>query len=155
MLELGELGKVRALEQMRRRHHLTVADADDGRPVFAVGVEHRPVLVRRHERLIGEREHRGVAVGQMFDRRAERAAHAAGERQVDGVPDAQALERCQRGLVLAAEHDQDIVEARGRDLPDRATEERLVAERQEEFLRSHPRRRARREHHGANHQRAV
>ena len=70
-----------------------------------------PVLARRHERLIGEREHGGVAVGQMLDRRAERAAHAAGELQVDGVPDGQPLERRQRGLVLAAQHDQDIVEA--------------------------------------------
>ena len=89
--------------------------------------------MRRHERLIGEREHGGVAVGQVLDRRAERAAHAAGELRVDGVPDRQPLERCQHRLVLAAQHDQHIVEAGGPDLPDRAADERLAAERQEEL----------------------
>ena len=151
VLELGELGEELTLEQMRRRHDFTVPDADDGRRMLAVGVEHRPVLVRRHERLIGEREHGGVAVGQMLDRRAERAAHSAGELHVDGVSDGQPLERGQRGLVLAAQHDQDIVEARGADLPDRPAEERLAAERQEELLRPHPRRSACREHHCAHH----
>ena len=70
---------------------------------------------------------------------------------VDGVSDRQTVERGQRRLVLAAQYDQDIVEAGGADLPDRAADERLVAERQEELLRSHPRRRARREHHCAHH----
>jgi hypothetical protein len=71
--------------------------------VLAVGVEHGLVLVRGHEWLIGEREHGGDAVGQMLDRRAERAAHSAGELQVDGVPDGQPLQCGQRGLVLAAQ----------------------------------------------------
>ena len=134
VLELGELGEKLPLEQVRRRHDLTVADADDGRRVLAVGVEHRPVLVRGHERLIGEREHRGGAVGQVLDRRPERASHSGGELQVDGVAHRQPVERCQRRLVLAAEHDEDIVEAGGADLSDRAADERLVAKRQQELL---------------------
>ena len=107
-----------------------------GGRLLAVGVEHGAVLVRRHERLIGEREHGGVAVWQVLDRGAERAPHSAGELQVDGMADEQPLERCQRRLVLAAYHNQDIVEARGRDLPDRPADERLAAERQEELLAS-------------------
>ena len=137
VLELGELGEELPLEQMRRRHDLAVPDADDGRRVLAVGLEHRPVLVRRHERLIGERKHGGVAVGEMLDRRAERTAHSAGELHVDRVSEGQTFERCQRGLVLAAQHDQDIVEARGADLSDRSANERLAAKWQEELLAPH------------------
>ena len=45
--------------------------------MLTVGLEHRPVLVGRHERLIGEREQRGVAVRQVLD--SERPAHTAYE----------------------------------------------------------------------------
>ena len=76
---------------------------------------------------------------QVLDRRAERAAHAAGEIQVEGVPDGQAVERGQRRLVVTAQHHQDIVEAGGRDLSNRPANERLVAKRQEKFLDPHPR----------------
>jgi carbon-monoxide dehydrogenase medium subunit len=137
---------------MRRRHDLAVPDADNGRRVLAVGVEHGPVLVGGHERLIGERKHRGGAVRQMLDRHAERAAHAAGELQIDGVPDGQAVERGQRRSVIAAQHDEDFIEARGADLPDRAADERLVAKRQQELLGPHSRRGASRENHTAHQQ---
>ena len=71
----------------------------------------------------------------MLDRRAEGASHPGGELQVDGVPDRQSLERRQHGLVLAAENDKDIVEARVADLPDGAPDERLAAKWQEELRR--------------------
>ena len=155
VLKLGELGEELPFEQVRRRHHVAVPHADDGGRLLAVGVEHGAVLVRRHERLIGEREHGGSAVWQVLDRRAERASHPAGELQVDGMADGQPLERCQGRLVLASYHDQDIVEARGGDLPDRPADERLAAERQEKLWRPHPCRSACREHHCADHENSV
>ena len=140
VLELGELREEFPLEQVQQRHDLAVPDADDGRRLLPERVAHGPVLAGRDERLIGEREHGRIAVHQMLDRRAEGAAHSGGELQVDGVPDRQSLERRQHGLVLAAEHDQGIVEARVADLPDGAPDERLAAKRQEELLPPHPRR---------------
>ena len=155
MLQLGELGEELALEQMRRRHDLAVADADDGRRLLAVGVEHGPVLVRRDERLIREREHRGLAVAQVRDRRAERAAHAARVLRVHRVADRQAVERRQRVLPIAPDHDEHIVEAGVADLPDRAPDERLAAERQQQLLGPHARRGARRENDRADHRRIT
>ena len=61
----------------------------------------------------------------------------------------------QHGLVLAAEHDQDIVEARVADLPDGAPDERLAAKRQEELLPPHPRRGACGEHDCTDHGEVV
>jgi hypothetical protein len=91
----------------------------------------------------------------MLDRRAERAAHAAGGTPNDGPTDGQAVERCPCGLVLAAEHDEDVVEACGADLSDRAADERLAAKRQQELLCPHPRRGACRENHTAHHRNSV
>ena len=81
VLKLGELGEELPFKQVRRRHDFAVSDADDGRRVFAVRVEHRPILAR-HERLISEREHRGGAIVEMSDSRPEGTAHA-GRRPVD------------------------------------------------------------------------
>ena len=129
-----EFGKELAFEEVRRRHDLAVADADDRRPVLAIGLEHGAVFVRRHERLIGEGEHGGIARRQVLDCRAERAPHPGRELQVYGMPDGQAIKRGQRGLVLAAHDDQNLVEACRADLPDGAPDERLVAEREEQLL---------------------
>ena len=49
----------------------------------------------------------------------------------------QTLERCQRRLVVAAQHNEDVVEAGGTDLSDRSTDERLAAKWQEELLATH------------------
>ena len=106
--------------------------------MLTVGLEHGSVLVRCHERLIGEREHGGIAVGEMLDRRAERAAHSAGELHVDRVSKEQTIKRSKRGFVLAAQHNQDIVEAGGADLSDRSSDQGLAAERQKKFLNTHP-----------------
>ena len=59
------------------------------------------------------------------------------ELHVDRVSKGQTLERCEGGLVLAAQHNQDIVEACGADLSDRSSNERLVAKWQEELLAPH------------------
>src|SRR6185369_16188934 len=122
---------------MWRRHHLAVPDADDRRRVLTVGLEDRPVLFRRNERLVGERKHGGVALAEMADRGAERTAHSAGELHVDRMSNGQTQERCQRGLVVAAQHNEDVVEAGGTDLSNRSADERLVAEWQEELLAPH------------------
>ena len=103
--------------------------------VFAVGVEDQLVLARCDERLIGERKHGGLAVVQMLDRRAERAAHSAGKLRIDRVADGQSVERRQGGLMLAPQHDQHLVEAGGENLSNGPPDERLVAKRQEELLR--------------------
>jgi hypothetical protein len=73
----------------------------------------------------------------MIDRRAERTAHSAGELHVDRMSNGQTLERCQGGLVVAAEHNEDVVEAGGTDLSDRSADERLAAKWQEELLAPH------------------
>jgi hypothetical protein len=61
------------------------------------------------------------------------------------VTAAQARDRCQDLLVLVPHHDEHVVEAGLRDLPDRARDDRLAAERQQELLRSHSTGRAGRE----------
>jgi hypothetical protein len=58
------------------------------------------------------------------------------------MTDEQALERGQRRLVPAPYHNQDIIEARGRNLPDGPADKRLAVERQEELWRTHSRRSA-------------
>ena len=137
MLELGKLGEELTFEQMWRCHHFAVSDADDRRRMLTVGLEHDSVLVRCYERLIGEREHGGIAVGEMLDRRAERAAHSAGELQVDRVSKEQAIERGEGGFVLTSQHNQDIVEACGADVSHRSADQRLTANRQKELLDPH------------------
>lgn len=151
VLELSELGKKLPLEQMRRRHDLAVSDADDGWDALAIRVEHLPVFLRCHERLIGKREHRGRAVGEMLDRGAERTPHTAGEIQVDRMSSGKTVECCRRPFVIAPKHNQHIVEAGVADVSHCSTDERLVTKRQKEFLNTHPRRRTRSEYHRADH----
>ena len=151
--ELSEFRKKFTNEQMRRCHDLTVPDADDGSGMLAVGVEQHPVLVRCDERLVRKREHGRGAVGEMLDRGAERAAHAAGEIDVEGMPDGETFQRRQRRFIFAPQHHEDIVEAGVQDVAHRSTEERLVAKREQELLDAHPRRRARGEYYCADHER--
>jgi hypothetical protein len=44
--------------------------------------------------------------------------------------------------MFAPQHDQDIVEAGAADVPHRSTDERLIAQREQELLNAHSRRRA-------------
>ena len=119
--------------------------------MLAVGIEHGPVFVRRHERLIGQSEHRGRTVGQMLDRSAKRTPHAAGEIRVDRMSNGKTVECCRRPFVIAPKHNQHIIEAGVADLSHCSTDERLVTKRQKEFLNTHPRRRTRSEDHRADH----
>ncbi len=108
------------------------------------------VLARADQRLVGEREDRRFRLAEVLDARSERASHAGQVGGVDGVPHAQPLEGGQDPLVLVPDDDEHVVEARGADLLHRSADERLPAERQEELVRPHSRRRAGREDNGAD-----
>jgi hypothetical protein len=57
--------------------------------------------------------------------------------------------------MLAAEHDEHILEPGSAHLPDGVPDERLAAKRQEELLRSHARRSARGENHPAHQEKCL
>ena len=150
MLELGELGEELPREQVRWRHDLAVPDADDAAGRVPIRLQERPVLVPGDERLIGEREHRGVVVANARPP-CGTSCPCRSELGVDGMPAAQAVERGDDLLVLVSHDHQHIIEPGFRDLPHRPPDQRLAAERQQEFGGAHPRRCAGREDDGGHH----
>lgn len=151
VLELRELGEELAREQVRRRGHLAIPHPHDRRPKLPVRVQHLAVRIRRHEWLIGQREHGRFARRERFGAGAERRPHSGRIVRVHDVANLQALERRHRAFVFAAEHDDHFVEARVTDLTHGTANNGLVAERQQQLRHAHAGRCTSRKHDGADH----
>jgi xanthine dehydrogenase accessory factor len=139
MLQRGEFREQGASEQVWRRGHVAVSHADDRGVMRTMCAQYRAIFPGCDKRLIRQRKHRGVRLGQVLDGGAKGTSHPACVFRVDRMTDRQLFQGRQNTLVLIPDDHQHVVKAGVADLPYGPPHQRLAAKRKQQLLAPHSR----------------